>query len=181
MLKNLVVYASETGNTKLLAEEVYNSLPSSMGKKAIVDVHQWNGTLDAENYFIGFWANRGSCSLEILDILSSLHRRNISLFGTCGMGNTKQYYDSLEQNARVWIADDNNFIGSYFCLGKMPLEIREKYESFRGKCDDHKIDKMITIFNQALSHPDKTDLMNVRAFVDKSLRTIDSLISSYVS
>jgi flavodoxin len=180
MLKNLVIYASETGNTKMLAEEVYNAIPSSMGEKAIVDVHQWNGTLDAENYFIGFWANRGSCSLEILDILSSLHRRNISLFGTCGMGNSKQYYDSLEQNARVWIADDNNFIGSYFCLGKMPYEIRDKYESCRGKYDDAKIDQMIVFFNQALTHPNRTDLQNARVFVDRSLKKIDSLIGAYV-
>lgn len=176
MLKNLVVYASETGNTKMLAEEVYKALPSSMGEKAIVAVHQWNGQLDAENYFIGFWVNRGSCSLEIIDILSSLHHRNIALFATCGMGNTQKYYDNLDQNARVWISEDNNIVGSYFCQGKMPLEIRHKYESYRGQCDDAKIDRMLRIYDDALTHPNQLDLLKASNFVDECLKKISSLV-----
>ena len=70
MITNLVVYSSETGNTKLLAEEIYYYLPDSMGTKDIVNIRSWNGTLFAENYFIGFWINRGSCSLEIIDLIS---------------------------------------------------------------------------------------------------------------
>lgn len=176
MLKNLVVYASETGNTKKLAEEIYMALPSSMGAKDIVDVRTWNGKLDAENYFIGFWANRGSASLEIIDILSSLHHRNIALFGTCGMGNTKKYYSSLEQNAQVWIADDNNFLGSYFCQGRMQDVIREKYESFRGICDDSKIDLMLSFFDEAITHPDQNDLLKAHLFVDKCISKIPELL-----
>lgn len=176
MLKNIVVYASETGNTKKLAEEIYNALPASMGEKDIVDVRTWNGRLDAENYFIGFWANRGSSSLEIIDILSSLHHRNIALFGTCGMGNSKKYYSSLEQNARVWIAEDNNFLGSYFCQGRMQDSIREKYESYRGVCDDNKIDLMLSFFDSAMSHPDRNDLLKAHLFVDKCLSEIPALL-----
>lgn len=176
MLKNLVVYASETGNTKKLAVEIYNALPSSMGEKEIVDVRAWNGQLDAENYFIGFWANRGSSSLEIIDILSSLHRRNIALFGTCGMGNNKKYFLSLEQNARVWIAEDNNFLGSYFCQGRMQKAIREKYESYRGLCDDNRLDLFLSYFDDAMSHPDRNDMLGAHLFVDRCLEKIPQLI-----
>ena len=176
MLKNIVVYASETGNTKKIAEEIYNALPSSMGEKEIVDVRAWNGTLDAENYFIGFWANRGSSSLEIIDILSSLHHRNIALFGTCGMGSSNKYYSSLEQNALVWIAEDNNFLGSYFCQGRMQNSIREKYESYRGICDDNKIDLMLSFFDDAKSHPDRNDLLKAHLFVEKCLSKIPQLV-----
>lgn len=178
MVKNLVVYASETGNTKLLAEEIYNALPNSGGEKKIVDVYHWNGCYDAENFFVGFWANRGSCALEIIDLLSSLHNRNIVLFGTCGMGNSKQYYDKLEQNARVWIPDDNNFIGSYFCQGRMPEEIRRKYESYRGQCDDVKLDVMLQVFDEALPHPDKQDLLKANVFTAECLKKISRLPSS---
>lgn len=175
MLKNLVIYASETGNTKLLAEEIYRAIPSSMGEKKIVDVRSWNGAFDAENYFVGFWANRGSCSLEIIDILSSLQNRNVALFGTCGMGNTQRYYDSLEQNVRVWLSDSNYFLGSYFCQGRMQQSIRDKYESYRGKCDDTKIDLMLGFFDDALDHPNSQDLLKARVFADKCLKNIPSM------
>ncbi|MCR5671194.1 MAG: flavodoxin family protein [Butyrivibrio sp.] len=180
MLKNLVVYSSETGNTKLLAEEIYNSISAKKGSKKLVDVRSWNGTLDAENYFIGFWINRGSCSLEMIDLISSLHGKNVAFFGTCGLGNTRGYYRSLEQNARVWLPDDNFFLGSFFCQGKMPYAVREKYESYRGKCDDHKIDLMLDLFDAAMSHPDGNDLLMAHLFAENSLRNIPDRESAYV-
>jgi flavodoxin len=176
MLKYLVIYASETGNTRQLAEEIYRALPSSKKDKALVDVRTWNGTMDAETYFVGFWANRGSCTLEIIDILSSLNRRNIALFGTCGMGNDKSYYSSLEQNASVWISDDNNFLGSYFCQGKMPEALRAKYESYRGKCDDYKLDRIMEIFDEAKKHPTREDLQRAHQFVNECCSQVKELM-----
>ncbi len=175
MLKNLVVYASETGNTQKLAEEIFSVLPSSMGEKDIVNVRSWNGKLDAENYFVGFWANRGSCSLEIIDLLSSLQHRNIALFGTCGMGNTDKYYASLEQNACVWISDSNNYLGSFFCQGQMQDAIREKYESYRGLKSDSKIDLILSYFDESLNHPDRTDMLKAHMFIENCIKKIKSL------
>ncbi|WP_026653918.1 flavodoxin family protein [Butyrivibrio proteoclasticus] len=180
MLKHLVIYASETGNTKKLAHEIYSSLPVPLKDKEIVDVRTWHGQFDAENYFVGFWSNRGSCSLEIIDILSSLHDKNVALFGTCGMGNTDEYFKSLEQNARVWISDDNYFVDSYFCQGKMPPEVRDKYESYRGLCEDSKLDMMLNFYNDALEHPNRHDLLNARLFVDNCLTRIKELDLAFV-
>ncbi|WP_029232491.1 flavodoxin family protein BilS [Butyrivibrio sp. VCB2006] len=178
MLKYLVIYASETGNTKKVAEEIYKALPSKKDDKAIVDVRTWNGSLDAENYFIGFWANRGSCSLEIIDILSSLHNRNVAVFGTCGMGNTDSYYSGLAQNATAWLSESNNFLGSYFCQGRMQESIRDKYESYRGKCDDAKIDAMLKIYDSALSHPNREDFQKARYFVDRCVKKAENLVTA---
>ena len=74
--------------------------------------------------------------MEIIDLISSLHGKNVAFFGTCGLGDSYEYHKMLEQNARAWLAEDNNFLGSFFCLGKMPVEIRNRYESLRGNCGD---------------------------------------------
>ncbi len=177
MIKNLVVYSSETGNTKLLAEEIYKGIPKSIGEKQIVNIRSWNGSLFAENYYIGFWVNRGSCCLEIIDLLSSIHNSNIALFGTCGLGDTDNHYAALENNARVWISEDNEFLGSYFCQGKMPPEVRAKYESYRGKCDDDKINQMLNFYDKALTHPDNTDLSRARSFAEKCAKKSQRLIA----
>lgn len=175
MLKYLTIYASETGNTKRLAEEIHNSLPCRPKEKMIVDVRSWHGDVDAENYLVGFWANRGSCTLEIIDLLSSIHNKNVALFGTCGMGNNKDYFEALEQNARVWLPEDNRYLGSYFCQGKMPPEIRVKYEAFRGRCNDGKLDYILSRFDVAQKHPDKKDFLEARFFVDKIVIRIKKL------
>ena len=171
MLKYLVVYASETGNTQMIANEIYDAIKSR--SKEMINIRQWNGTHEAENYFIGFWANRGSCSLEIIDLLSSLHHKNIILFGTCGMSDSDQYYRQIEHTAAAWMSPDNNFLGAYFCQGKMPIQVRQKYEQCRGRCDDEQIDQMIHNFDKAQQHPDRQDLLKANVFTDRIVRQIE--------
>ncbi len=170
MLKYLVVYASETGNTKKIADEIFYAIPSD--SKEEINVRSWNGRHDAETYFIGYWVNRGTCSLEIIDLITSLHGKNVAFFGTCGMGNDHAYYRQMEQIGSVWLADDNRFLGSYFCQGSMPNQIRDRYESFRGKVDDAQIDRMIAVFDEGLKHPDRQDLLKANVFTDTAIRKI---------
>ncbi|MCR5657199.1 MAG: flavodoxin family protein [Butyrivibrio sp.] len=172
MLKYLVVYASETGNTKKIADEIFYALPSD--SKEEINVRRWNGRHDAETYFIGFWANRGTCSLEIIDLIMSLHKKNVAFFGTCGLGNDQAYYKAIEQSAMVWLPEDNNFIGSYFCQGSMPPIIRERYEESRERFSQAQYDRMIAIMDEGLKHPDKQDLLRANVFTDTAIHKIPS-------
>jgi len=172
MLKYLVVYASESGNTKKIADEIFYALPSD--SKEEINVRSWNGRHDAETYFIGFWANRGTCSLEIIDLISSLHKKNVAFFGTCGLGNDAEYYKLLEKSAVLWLADDNFFIGSYFCQGSMPALIREKYETYRDRLPDSDFNRMMTIIDEGLKHPDKQDLLKANVFTDTAIHKIQN-------
>ena len=180
MKRYRVAYASETGNTLMLAKEIHNAINCPKDEKELVDIRSWNGTLDAELYFIGFWINRGSCSLEIIDLISSLHGKNVAFFGTCGLGDSYEYHKMLEQNARAWLAEDNNFLGSFFCLGKMPVEIRNRYESLRGNCGDVQIDFMLSMLDDAASHPDNQDLLQVRLFTDEMLIKAENYTAAYI-
>ena len=170
MLKYLVIYASETGNTKKIADEIFYALPSD--SKEEINIRSWNGRHDAETYFIGFWVNRGTCSLEVIDLITSLHKKNVAFFGTCGMGNDPAYYKSVESIGTVWLADDNRFLGSYFCQGKMSPAIRERYEDLRPKLGDSAVDRMIAVFDEGLKHPDKQDLLKANVFTDTAIHRI---------
>lgn len=175
MLDYLVVYASESGNTEQIANEIYSVLPSS--SKKIMNVRDWNGRYEADTYFIGFWANRGTCSLEIIDLISSLKYKNAAFFGTCGMGNTDDYYKGIENSALAWLADSNYYLGGYFCQGKMPSVIRDKYEACRGKCEPYLLDAMIKIYEEGQKHPDKQDLLKANVFVHDALSRVPENVS----
>lgn len=170
MHKYLVVYASETGNTKKLADEIFYALPSD--SKEEINVRSWNGRHDAETYFIGYWVNRGTCSLEVIDLITSLHGKNVAFFGTCGMGNDQDYYKSAESIATVWLPGDNTYLGSYFCQGSMHSAIRDRYEALRDKLGDSNVDRMIAIFDEGLKHPDMQDLLRANVFADTAIRKI---------
>ena len=172
MLKYLVAYASETGNTQKIAEEIYKAIPDT--RKEMINVRSFVGFHEAENYFIGYWANCGTCSMEIIDLLSSLHGKNVAIFGTCGLGNTDAYYKKLELAATTWLPSDNRVLGSYFCQGRMPVEFRQKYEAYRGRCSDEQLQIVIDAYDKAKAHPDRQDLLKANVFTCEMIKKIKS-------
>lgn len=73
-----VIYVSGTGNTAAVAKEIFQALPSS--PKDIQELDRARNPLSADCYFIGFWANRGTASVEVLDFLSELHGKKVAFF-----------------------------------------------------------------------------------------------------
>ena len=120
---------SRTGNTEKIAQAIFSAIP---GKNK--DIARFAGQTDydmGDIYFIGFWTDRGSASVEVLDYLGSLQGKKIALFGTCGMGESIEYYRKIEERIKVFIEDGNQYMGCFLCQGKMPMQVREKYLKMR--------------------------------------------------
>lgn len=163
-MKTQVLYVSGTGNTERIAETIYRAIPQ--GSKDIKKLDSCFERYSADTYFIGFWVNRGSASVEVLDFLSDLHSKNIALFATCGMGNNPEYYHKIETGVSAFIPDDNRYLGAFFCQGKMPMNVRRKYEQMENSENTRMVSQMLRNFDEALLHPDRKDFENVRVFVD---------------
>lgn len=163
----MVVYSSRTGNTKQVATEIFSALPGM--SKDMQSILEYRGK-DADTFFIGFWANRGTCDMSVIDLISELHGKKIALFGTCGFGGDETYYKAIEQRVSVWIPDDCQYLGAFMCQGKMPMQIRKKYEiSMEDPKQEEMRKKMLRNFDEALFHPGEEDLDNARAFVERIL------------
>lgn len=161
-MRTQVLYKSRTGNTEKIAKAIFEAIPG-----AEKDIARLDGQTNYEMgdvYFIGFWTDRGSASVEVLDYLGSLQGKKIALFGTCGMGNEPAYYKKIEENIRVFIEDDNEYLGTFLCQGKMPIQVREKYTQMRSR-NEAQVDAMIRNFDMAMLHPDAEDLRRAKQFV----------------
>ena len=170
-MRTQVLYKSRTGNTEKLAKAIFEEIP---GKNK--DIAPFQGQTDydmGDIYFIGFWTDRGSASMDVLDYLGSLQGKRIALFGTCGMGQSPDYYKKIEDNIRVFIEDDNEYMGAYICQGKMPMAVREKYAAMRTPKNAGQIDAMIQNFDRALLHPDAKDLEGARAFAARIYQLLE--------
>ena len=91
-MKYAIVFSSQTGNTKQLAEAVSSVLPqadlSFFGSPS-------QEALQAERLFIGFWTDKGRCHQEISDFLKTLKGKEVFLFGTAGFGGSQEYFDKI--------------------------------------------------------------------------------------
>ena len=171
MLDYLVLYQSESGNTKKIAASIFSRLPGN--SKDLIDIDTDKRIPEAKIYFVGFCVHRGSCSMEVSDFLRDLSGKQIVLFGTCGMGDSPEYYKDIAGRVSAWIESDNEYLGYFICQGKMPQKVRMKYESMRTPENTAQIDRCVRNFDLALTHPDSLDVEHAKVFVDHMLKKIE--------
>lgn len=168
-----VVFVSKTGNTEEIAKAIYRGIPNR--QKDIRRIEKGMEADSGETYFVGFWTNRGSCSIEVLDYISRLHGKNIALFGTCGTGSDDAYYKAIESGVRALIPDDNIYLGAFLCQGKMPIAVRNRCEELlkSGQNDDMAF-SMLHNFDRALLHPNQEDLLAAERFAATVVEKVEA-------
>ena len=163
-MKIAIVYKSVTGNTKLIAEAIKDELK----EEEIVCIGEPAEYIDADFIFLGSWTDKGMCCKEIADFCQRLSNKQIAYFGTAGFGGSEEYYESLYTRVKEIIPSNNTVVDYFFCQGKMPMSIRDRYVNLITEHpDDAKLKVSIENFDKALSHPDTTDLENVKLWARK--------------
>ncbi|MDL2295801.1 flavodoxin family protein [Lachnospiraceae bacterium OttesenSCG-928-E19] len=164
MLDYVVLYHSETGNTKKIATEIFSALPGM--SKDLISITEVDNIPQASTYFVGFCVHCNTCSLEIGDFLGDLSGKRVALFGTCGLAPSQDAYKKIENNVSIWIEDDNEYLGAFLCQGKMSLDMRRKCEQKLGSklLDELHAKKILQNFDEAMIHPTDEDLKNARDF-----------------
>lgn len=170
MLDYLVLYDSQSGNTKKIAAAIFSALPGT--SKDLMDLTSTRRIPEASVYFVGYCVHRGTCPMEVSDFLSGLKDCPVALFGTCGMGNSPEYYRAIASSAAAWIDESCRYLGTYLCQGKMPLQVRDKYEKNRTEENAAQMDRFIQNFDMAMTHPDDTDCRNAQAFALECLEAL---------
>lgn len=166
-MKYAIVYSSETGNTKMLAERLQDVLP----KQDCLYCGMPNEiALTAERLYIGFWCDKGTCDAETKIYLKKVCGKEVYLFGTAGFGGEKAYFDKILKRVQENLNKDVRVVGTFMCQGKMPMSVRERYMGML-KVPEHasNVEMLIENFDIALSHPNKDDLMQFEANVKKSM------------
>ena len=154
-MQTIVIYSSQTGNTRKLATQIFAAIPGDSKDLKNIDEYREK---DAELYFVGFWVDRGDCDEKTVELLSGLHGKKIALFGTCGMGNDPAYYQKVIDRVKTWIPEDNEYMDAFLCQGKMPIQVRRRYEEMaKGGQNTEQIQAMIRNFDRAMLHPDRAD------------------------
>ena len=64
-----IVYTSKTGNTRLLAETIASMLPSD---SCLYCGSPDDRALDADQIYVGFWTDKGSCDEAVAAFLSRI-------------------------------------------------------------------------------------------------------------
>ena len=156
-MKTYIMYESKTGNTKMLADVIEETV-----RDTLVPTLE-----EAELVFLGSWTDKGNFVSTMIEKAKQLKNKKVFIFGTCGFG-VGEYQDQLFHRAAALLDDSNEVVGHYYCLGKMPAGARKHFVAMlQEHPDDKKLEVRIENFDRAASHPNEEDLTKLRAELSK--------------
>ena len=156
-MRYAVVFASMTGNTRLLAERMKEMLPR---EQLIYWGEPAEAAREADVLFVGSWTDKGTCCPAIGDFLRSLEGKKVFLFGTAGFGGVPAYFEQILDRVKSKLGSGVTVVGSYMCQGRMPMSVRERYMQME---ESPRRTAMLENFDAALNHPDAEDLTRLKA------------------
>ena len=151
-----IVYSSRTGNTKMLADCIKETLPQD---ECVYFGELNDDALKADRIYVGFWTDKGRCDDLTVEFLKLIDHQEVFLFGTAGFGQGQTYFDNLIKKTKTFLKPETKVVGTYMCQGKMPMSVRERYEKMlKMPVPAKNLKMLIENFDQALTHPDQHDL-----------------------
>lgn len=127
----------------------------------------------ADVVFVGFWCDKGSCSPAVQHFLQGLVGKRVFLFGTCGFGESDEYFAQILDRVRAYLPADARYIGGAMCQGKMGMGVKRRYEGMLEKDSENAQARMlIDNWNKAQSHPNEGDFSRIAAAAKEALAGI---------
>ncbi len=155
MTKILVTYLSQTGNTKKIAEAIFESLE---GDKTIEPVDEVQEIEDYSLIFIGFPVHSHSVPFKIESFLRKISQgKKIALFSTHGSLPGGRLAREAFEHA-VSIASQTKVLGTFSCRGKVSMAALEVL----SKSPEHRA--WTEMAASAPTHPNEGDIEDARSF-----------------
>ncbi|WP_372682794.1 flavodoxin family protein [Desulfosarcina sp.] len=149
----IVVYSSQTGNTKKLAETVCEALPTGT-QMCLVD--EAPDPTDYDLVALGFWFQAGKPDPKSASYLARLKgHKKVFLFATHGARPGSDHAASAMAHAQA-LAEGATVAGSFSCYGEVNPNVLEKVKAkpLPPVWLDDAAD--------AVGHPDASDMDNLR-------------------
>ena len=128
---------------------------------------------EADVVFVGFWCDKGSCNPAVQHFLQGLAGKRVFLFGTCGFGESDEYFAQILDRVRAYLPADAQYIGGAMCQGKMGMGVKRRYEGMLEKDPENAQARMlIDNWNKAQSHPNEDDVSRIAAAAKEALEGI---------
>jgi flavodoxin len=156
-MKSLVVYSSRTGNTKKVAQAIYEVLPEPK------DVFPVEESPDPNGYgflALGFWVDKGRPDAKIVSYMARVKNIPVGLFGTLGANPASKHAEECIRHAAALLWDAR-VLGTFMCQGRIDPGVIEAMK--QTAADIHRMTpERITRIKMAATHPNDMDLKNAQ-------------------
>lgn len=152
-MKSLIVYSSQSGNTKKLADVVYEN---AAGDKEIFPVSDAPDPDDYDFIAVGFWLQAGKPDPKTLEYLPKIgDGKKLFLFATHGAASDSDHAQHALNVAKE-LTSAAALVGTFSCQGEVNPKVLEKVKS------KPQPPVWLTDAPEATGHPDDQDVENLK-------------------
>ena len=161
-MKSMVVFSSRTGNTKKVAQAVFEALPDP---KHIFTVEEDPAVDRYDLIVLGYWVDKGTADAKARAFFEKVKDRNVALFGTLGAYPDSDHAKNCTENVRE-LLKANHILGDFLCQGRVdPKLVKMMAEKLKDDPHHAMTPERKTRLKEAEKHPDDKDLSDARAFI----------------
>ncbi|MBQ3512189.1 MAG: flavodoxin [Lachnospiraceae bacterium] len=155
-MRILVTYSSKTGNTKKLAEGIFEGLKevdkSILPMKEVEDVSAYDVVL------AGYWVDKGGPNQEAAEFLKKIEGKKVGLFATLAFWPDSEHgFGSILAGEKL-VIEKNHVIGKYICQGKIDERMIEMFEKMPEGSPHRPTPEKRKRYAISANHPSQADI-----------------------
>ena len=124
-MKILVTYSSKTGNTKKLAEGIFDGLGNV--DKTILPMAEAKDISEYDIVLAGYWVDKGGANTEAAEYLKAIKGKKVGLFATLAFWPDSEHAYKSILAGEALVKEENHVIGKYICQGKIDPKMVELF------------------------------------------------------
>lgn len=166
-MKTLIIYSSQTGNTKLVCEKAFEFLKNEKNIVPIEEIETIN--LDEyDNIIIGTWIDKATADAKAKKFINSLVDKKLYFIGTLAASLSSDHAKKCFNNLSKLCSKKNNFIDGVLARGKVSDDLKEKFTKFPLNIIHKFVPNIKEIIDEAQSHPNDSDFSLIEDFINKN-------------
>ncbi len=166
-MKILIAYSSNTGNTKKIADAMYEECTKA-------DFLNIKDVKEFESYdliILGGWIDKGTFNNEVIERLDEIKNKNVVFFFTLGKRPTDMHAYRCVQNIKKSLTkNNNNVLGHYHCMGQISKQLRDKMSEMFKASKKEKLDEKWELSN---NRPNEKDVVGAKEFIKAILEELN--------
>lgn len=171
--KWLIVYSSNTGNTRQIADAMHQKL--SEGIADIYTIKEITDDFSFDDYDIiavGYWLTRGGPDMQVQKLLKRLENKHVVFFQTHGTEKYSEHSITAFARAASYLGDNCDVLGTFACQGKINPVLLNRARAASDDDPHAANERNMKRWANAAQHPNNADLKDAGIFIDAMQRKI---------
>lgn len=169
-MKILLTYSSKTGNTRKVAEGIYEILPEG---SLITPIEENINPNEFDLILVGFWVDKGMADEKAKKYMEKIEGKKVGVFGTLGAYPDSDHAKKTLKRVRELLEVKNEVIAEFLCQGKVDPKLIEKFKELPAGHPHGMTEERRKRHEEASKHPNEQDIKEAQKIFGDLIKSLD--------